>query len=838
MPVFSVRRDPRRGLSYVAILVLALLAGATPAIRPAQAADAAPATQYSAQAPMTADQAQQVLGVLNDPHKREEFTRTLTAIARGLPQAAPVPARASAPAAAPAPAAGNADVALEPNSLGSDVMSELAGVRDVTLHQAREFIGLFSDLVFVGHWIHSELSSPQSRQTLFDAFGRAGLIFILALAAERGLAIALRRPLSAVTARAVEAERQLNRSAEQETAEAAMPAPETEAEQAVQDTRRQDVRKQVETLRIIRRIPYSLLHLLTKLLPVALFLGIGYAGAAFVGDGEVTELVTLTLTNAYVAARAMYLVVEMIMVPKSPTIRLCGASDRTARIVTRWWNVLVAVPSIVVCLSSLGALFHLAPRGTEALIRAIVLAEHVMIAVFIWRIRKPVAMAMQPPARFRGRSFWSFVGHLAHFWWLPAMVFDLALWLVWAMHVRGGYTWIWRTTILTIVVILLSRVLSLLAFGLQNRVFHVSDEFEARYPGLQARADYYYPYARRGLSILLVFATLVILLQAWGIPAVAFFLYGALGTQIMTALVSIIIAFTIAIAVWEIANAALQNQIARYETTEQASRAIRLRTVLPIIRTVLLSVIIIIVAVTTLSQIGLNVAPLLTGAGIMGAAIAFGSQSLVKDFITGFFMLVENAMQVGDWVTAGGISGTVEHLSIRTLRLRTTSGDVHIIPFSSVTSIANTSRDYNVVVVTFMLDLSEDPDRVAAILADVVAGMRADPQFAPMILTDFAFLGVEKADGDGAKLVGSFRTTAGNKWKVSREYYRRLGLRMVAEGVKFPSPTAISLLGNTGGAPLRIQMVTPPAAANSNTQPPTDAPPRVPGGVPHPDTSQ
>ncbi|MBB2156706.1 mechanosensitive ion channel domain-containing protein [Gluconacetobacter diazotrophicus] len=838
MPVFSVRRDPRRGLSYVAILVLALLAGATPAIRPAQAADAAPATQSSAQAPMTADQAQQVLGVLNDPHKREEFTRTLTAIARGLPQAAPVPARASAPAAAPAPAAGNADVALEPNSLGSDVMSELAGVRDVTLHQAREFIGLFSDLVFVGHWIHSELSSPQSRQTLFDAFGRAGLIFILALAAERGLAIALRRPLSAVTARAVEAERQLNRSAEQETAEAAMPAPETEAEQAVQDTRRQDVRKQVETLRIIRRIPYSLLHLLTKLLPVALFLGIGYAGAAFVGDDEVTELVTLTLTNAYVAARAMYLVVEMIMVPKSPTIRLCGASDRTARIVTRWWNVLVAVPSIVVCLSSLGALFHLAPRGTEALIRAIVLAEHVMIAVFIWRIRKPVAMAMQPPARFRGRSFWSFVGHLAHFWWLPAMVFDLALWLVWAMHVRGGYTWIWRTTILTIVVILLSRVLSLLAFGLQNRVFHVSDEFEARYPGLQARADYYYPYARRGLSILLVFATLVILLQAWGIPAVAFFLYGALGTQIMTALVSIIIAFTIAIAVWEIANAALQNQIARYETTEQASRAIRLRTVLPIIRTVLLSVIIIIVAVTTLSQIGLNVAPLLTGAGIMGAAIAFGSQSLVKDFITGFFMLVENAMQVGDWVTAGGISGTVEHLSIRTLRLRTTSGDVHIIPFSSVTSIANTSRDYNVVVVTFMLDLSEDPDRVAAILADVVAGMRADPQFAPMILTDFAFLGVEKADGDGAKLVGSFRTTAGNKWKVSREYYRRLGLRMVAEGVKFPSPTAISLLGNTGGAPLRIQMVTPPAAANSNTQPPTDAPPRVPGGVPHPDTSQ
>jgi moderate conductance mechanosensitive channel len=818
-----------RGIHYVAMLVLALLAGVTPPAQSAHAADAAPAAAPG----ITAQQAQQVLGVLNDPQKREEFTRTLTVIAKGLPRTAASAAPATAPAATAAPDAGGSNVALEPNSLGSDFVGELSGGRDATLRQVHEFIGLFSDLAFVGHWIHSELATPQSRHALFDAFGRAGLIIIVALAAERGLALGLRRPLAAVTARAVDAERRLNHRAEAARAEAATPPPETQAEQAVQDTRLQDDRKQVATLRIIRRIPFSLLHLLVKLLPVVLFLGVGYAGAAFVGDGDVAELVTLTLANAYVAARAIYLLVEMVMVPKSPTIRLCPASDRTARIVTRWWNVLVAVPSLVVCLSSLGALFHLAPRGTEALIRAIVLAEHIMIAMFIWRIRQPVAVALQPPARFRGRSFWSFVGHLAQFWWLPAMVFDLALWLVWATRARGGYTWIWRTTLLTVIVILLSRVLSLLAFGLQNKVFHVSDEFEARYPGVQARADYYYPYARRGLSALLVFATLVILLQAWGIPTVAFFLYGALGTRIMAALVSILIAFTIAIMVWEIANAAMQNQITRYETTEQASRAVRLRTVLPIIRTVLLSVIIIIVAVTTLSQIGLNVAPLLTGAGIMGAAIAFGSQSLVKDFITGFFMLVENAMQVGDWVTADGVSGTVEHLSIRTLRLRTTSGDVHIIPFSSVTSIANTSRDYNVVVVTFMLDLSEDPNRVAAILADVVAGMRADAQFAPMILTDFAFLGVENADGNGAKLVGSFRTTAGNKWKVSREYYRRLGLRMVAEGVKFPMPTAISFLANAGATPLSIQQASPPApAANSNAQPSPAAPQGAQSGAP------
>ncbi|MBB2200034.1 mechanosensitive ion channel family protein [Gluconacetobacter tumulisoli] len=812
MPVSPVSRVPsprspgkavhRRGVSsLLAALFLVLATGA----RPALAADSAPAPAPA----MTAQQARQVLDVLNDPQKRADFTRTLSAIAGAMPVAPSTPsAPAPAPAAKPAPADTSDDVGLEPDSLGSDVIGELSGIRDATVRQARQFAGLFSDLAFVGRWVRSELASPQSRQTLLDAFARAGAIVLVALAAERGLSIALRRPLTAVTARAVEAERRLNRRAV-EAPPVTETAPETAAEQKTQETRQQDDRKQHETLRIIGRIPFSLLHLLIKLVPVALFLGVGYAGAAFLTVTDQAELVTLTLTNAYVIARGVYLLVETVFVPKSPTIRLCKASDSTARTVIRWWTLLVAVPSIIVCLSSLGALFHLAPRGTQALIRAIVLGEHILIALFIWRIRRSVAGALQPPARFRGRSFWIFVGRLAQFWWLPAMVFDLALWLVWATQVRGGYAWIWRTTALTVIVILLSRVLAVLAFGVQNRLFHVSDDIEARYPGLQARADYYYPFARRSLSALLVFATIVILLQAWGIPTFAFFLHGALGTRIVAAVLSILIAFTVAAVVWEIANAALQTQITRFETTEQASRAIRLRTVLPIIRTVLLTFIVIIVAVTTLSQIGINVAPLLTGAGILGAAIAFGSQSLVKDFITGFFMLVENAMQVGDWVTAGSVSGTVEHLSIRTLRLRTTSGDVHIIPFSSVTSIANTSRDYNVIIVSFMLDLSEDPDRVAAILADVVAGMRADDAFAPLILSDFTFLGVEVADGNGAKFLGSIRTTPGTKWKVSREYYRRLGLRMVKEGVKFPIPTAISMMTNFGPAPLRIGQDAP-----------------------------
>ncbi|EGG77380.1 Putative mscS family protein ybiO [Gluconacetobacter sp. SXCC-1] len=803
------------GRTGIVRILAAFMLVLLPWIAPAHAADATPA-QATGQV-ITAQQAQQVLSVLNDPQKREEFTRTLDAIARGLPAQQIAPAPAPAPAAAKKPAA-TADVELEPDSISSETMNELTHMRDLALRQGENFMALFKDLAFVGRWVHSMLANTDSRQILLDALTRASLIFILALVAERGLSIAMRKPLAGVTARAVATEARLNRRIINEEHEDDQPAPppassaDAAAEQQTEQARQQDDRHKHETLRIITRIPYSLLHFLIKLLPVALFFGLGYGGSVLLTSTHQAEMVTITLTNAYVIARVIYLLLETVFVPHSPTIRLCSASDATARMVTRWWNFLVAAPSIVVCLSTLGGVFAMPARGTEAIIRAVVLIEHVLIAIFIWRIRHHVGAALQPSTRLQQKPFWMFVGKMVRFWWIPAMFFDLALWLVWATQIRGGYAWILRTLSLTIVVILGARLLSVLAFSLQNRLFHVPEATEKRYPGLQGRVDYYYPIARRTLSVLLTFVTIVLLAQSWGLPAIRFFVHGSLGPKIVGAMLTIMIAYTIAIVVWEVANAILQNQISRFETSEQASRATRLRTVLPIIRTVLLTFIIIIVTVTTLSQIGINVAPLLTGAGIMGAAIAFGSQSLVKDFITGFFMLVENAMQVGDWVTAGSVAGTVEHLSIRTLRLRAINGDLHIIPFSSVTSIANTSRDYNLVVVSFMLDLTEDPHRVAAILKDELSTMRRDPVFGPLIKSDFSYLGVEQADGNGAKFLGSIRTAAGAKWKVYREYYSRLSARMVREQVKFPIPTSLNLLANGPTGTLRMNMEENPGA--------------------------
>ncbi|NVN41647.1 mechanosensitive ion channel family protein, partial [Ameyamaea chiangmaiensis] len=608
------------------------------------------------------------------------------------------------------------------------------------------------------------------------------------------------------------------------------------------DKRAEDVRRGQDTMRFLRRVPFALGHFLLKLVPVAVCVGIGNLGVALLPQTDEAEVVGLTTVNAYVIARCLYLVVETIFAPSSPGLRLWMVSTAIARRIVRWWAVLVAAPAIIVWLTTVGSTFDMAPRGVQALIRAIVLIEHLLLAMFIWRLRGPVADGLQPSAARQKQPFWAFMAHLARIWWLPAIFLDIAFWGVWATQRHDGYRWIWQATGLTVAVLALGRLLGIALFSLQDRLFRLGGrgvETTESTP-LQRRLDRYYPLARRTTNAMVVVLTAVALLQVWGVPSVAFFTGNPVGVRLLSAVVTILVAITIGIVVWEISNTMLDRRVELYSSGDAVSRAVRLRTVLPIIRTVLAVFIIIIVTVTTLSQIGINVAPLLTGAGILGAAIAFGSQSLVKDFITGFFMLVENAIQVGDVVTAAGVTGTVEHLSIRTLRLRTSAGDINIIPFSSVTSVSNQSRDYNYVTVTLTLDLGEDPDRVAALIDQVVGEMRDEPAFATRVQSGFNNLGVNSADAGGAVLIGRVRVEAGARATIERELYRRLRGLFVANAVHFPgwAPPIMRLVTEapidvafTGEAPSAPPPPLPPSptAAPSGAAPaevPTDDAPR------------
>ena len=175
-----------------------------------------------------------------------------------------------------------------------------------------------------------------------------------------------------------------------------------------------------------------------------------------------------------------------------------------------------------------------------------------------------------------------------------------------------------------------------------------------------------------------------------------------------------------------------------------------------------------------LDQLGLNVVPLLTGAGIAGLAVGFGAQSLVRDTISGFLLVVEDHVRVGDTVSVNGRDGVVEALTFRTLLVRDTAGAVHVFPHGSITHLANLSRGWSAALVEVNTAYGEDVDRVTAVMTEVGRELAADPAWGPAILEPLEVLGVTALRSTGVTIQARVRTRPTQQAAVAHEYRRRL----------------------------------------------------------------
>jgi small-conductance mechanosensitive channel len=377
---------------------------------------------------------------------------------------------------------------------------------------------------------------------------------------------------------------------------------------------------------------------------------------------------------------------------------------------------------------------------------------------------------------------------LADAWHVLAILWVLALWASWAMALNHGVDRLLQASGLTVVVVVAAKLADEAIRRLLDGAFSISADFASRFPGLEARANRYLPGLKGLVGVLIALTTIVVLLEVWGLGSFSWFRHGRGGARLLGSVTSISLTLLLALVVWEAANAAIARHLDQLSANAATARSARVRTLLPMLRTVLGIVVTIFITLNVLAEIGVNVAPLLAGAGVIGLAVGFGSQTLVRDVITGVFLLFEDSVAVGDVVTLGGLSGTVEQLSIRSIRLRAVNGDVHIIPFSAVTTVTNQTRDYGYAVIDLVVDYDADTDLVASALSEVGTVMRADDAWSGSIMAAIEVMGVERMSDMGVVVRARMKTEPARRWAVSRELNRRVKLRCGELGIMISPP--------------------------------------------------
>ncbi len=264
--------------------------------------------------------------------------------------------------------------------------------------------------------------------------------------------------------------------------------------------------------------------------------------------------------------------------------------------------------------------------------------------------------------------------------------------------------------------------------------------------------------------------------RIWGFSVLDFALRNSFGRAISDSLSSIGLILLVTWLLWVVIDTAIQEALkpapGRRATRQPSTRT---RTILPMLRNAIKVVLVVICTITTMANLGINVAPFLAGAGVVGLAIGFGSQQLVQDVITGLFILIEDTIAIGDWVVLdSGHAGTVESLTIRTLRLRDGKGFVHSVPFGQIKAVTNQSRQFAYAFFSVQFSYETDVDTALKLIREVGQSISEDPILRHSLQGPLQVFGVDSMNLNGMTLTAQFRTTSGGQYAVNRAFNERL----------------------------------------------------------------
>ncbi|MDB6145122.1 MAG: MscS family transporter [Pseudomonas sp.] len=398
--------------------------------------------------------------------------------------------------------------------------------------------------------------------------------------------------------------------------------------------------------------------------------------------------------------------------------------------------------------------------------------------LFVLRFRRPIAHLIrnQPLSRrLTRRALSDTIEILGTFWYVPALV--LVGVSLFATFVSAGDT---STALRQALICTVLLVVCMVINGLVRRHSLRPHHGHKRHLLYSERLKNFF-YTLAHLAVWLLFIELG--LRVWGLSLIRF--AEGDGHDIMAKMFSLAATLLFAWLVWILSDTAVHHALTRSRKGLANARA---QTMMPLIRNVLFVAIFIIALIVALANMGMNVTPLLAGAGVIGLAIGFGAQSLVADLITGLFIIIEDSLAIDDYVDVGGHLGTVEGLTIRTVRLRDIDGIVHTIPFSEIKSIKNYSREFGYAIFRIAIPYNMNIDEAIKMVRDVGLKMRSDPLQRRNIWSPLEFQGVESFESGSAVLRARFKTAPLKQWEVSRAFNLSLKRHLDESGLDLATP--------------------------------------------------
>ena len=303
------------------------------------------------------------------------------------------------------------------------------------------------------------------------------------------------------------------------------------------------------------------------------------------------------------------------------------------------------------------------------------------------------------------------------------------------------------------------------------------DEEAPHQPAPPSRYQLYRPIADSLIRFLLIIVAVLIIGMVWDIAAILQSTSNTLAEKVLGVIIDVVFALLIANLIWTLVKTSIEQKLASFPVPEAGHAPgpeARMATLLPMFKIVLMITIIIMAALIILSSLGINIGPILAGAGVIGIALGFGAQALVKDIVSGVFFLIDDAFRVGEYIEMGELRGTVESVSLRSLRVRHHRGALHTIPYGELKSLTNYSRDWVIMKLEFRVPFDTDVNLVKKIVKKVGANLLANPDYGHHILDPLKSQGVRRMEEFNMVVGVKFMAVPGEQWTIRRDTYQQV----------------------------------------------------------------